>query len=190
MSLARRVFDERRRVLLPLGIALVANLAVLVLAVAPLEGIVLTSASNASASLRDLGEARAAERRAQVAKASRDRAELELSKFYGDVLPKDLPAARQTMFWLTEAARSAGLEFKGWHFDWEAVRGSRLSRGFAKITLQGRYPNIRKFLYALETAKEFVIVEKVELAQPGDRMAANGVLSVSITVSTYYQTKP
>jgi Tfp pilus assembly protein PilO len=189
VTLLRRIFDEHRRALLPLGIALVVNVAVLLAAVVPLQTIVANSAGQASAAMRNLAEARRAERDAIAAKASKDRAEKELARFYTDVLPTSFDAARKTTnIWMQEAARDAGLQFKGLHFDWEPVRDSRLSRAFSKVTLQGRYPNIRKFLYSLETAKEFIIVERVELAEPSQ--AANGVLQLSLTISTYYVSKP
>jgi len=191
MTLVKRIFEERRGILLPLVIALVANVAVLVVAVFPLQAAVSMAESDASIAQRDLGEARLAERQATAARTSKERADRELEKFYSDVLPASFSTARQTTnIWLYEAARDAGLEFKGSHFDSETLRDSALSRAFSKITLQGRYPNIRKFLYAVETAKEFIIVEKVELAQQGDRIAANGVLQVSLTVSTYFVSRP
>jgi hypothetical protein len=141
--------------------------------------------------MRHLGDARRAERQAAAARASKTRADAELQKFYGDVLPASFGVAMQTTnFWLTEAARDAGLVFKGSHFDWEPVHDSRLSRAYSKVTLEGRYDNIRKFLHAVETAKEFIIIEKVELAQQGDRTGANGALQVSLTVSTYFVSGP
>ena len=191
MTLLRRIFEERRRVLLPVTIALIANVAVLVVAVFPLQAAVSIASSRVSEVMRDLGEARLAERQAAAARASKERADRELARFYTDVLPASFGTARQTTnIWLYEAARDAGLEFKGSHFDSETIRDSSLSRAFSKITLQGRYPNIRKFLYAVETAREFIVIEKVELAQQGDRLAANGVLQVSLTVSTYFVSRP
>ena len=43
-------------------------------------------------------------------------------------------------------------------------------------------------MYALETAEEFIVVEKVELEQPGDSPALAGKLAVTLTVSTYFLT--
>jgi hypothetical protein len=190
MTLLTRIFEERRRVLLPLAIALAANVAILLLAVLPLQTAVSTAERGLSDAMRELGEARRTERQATAARTSKERADVELQKFYTDVLPASYGTARQTTnIWLTEAARESGLEFKGSHFDSETIRDSRLSRAFSKITLQGRYPSIRKFLYALETAKEFIVVEKVELAEQGDGLSANGTLQVSLTVSTYFVTK-
>ena len=71
------------------------------------------------------------------------------------------------------------------HFDWDAVRDSRLSRAFSTVTLVGRYANVRRFLYAVETATEFIVVERVgveEATSPG----ASGNLEVSLMVATYF----
>jgi Tfp pilus assembly protein PilO len=53
----------------------------------------------------------------------------------------------------------------------------------------GRYANIRRFLYAVETASEFVVVEKVGLAQStATEQGSNGALEVSLVVATYFVT--
>jgi len=189
MSLWRRIYVERRRVILPLAIAIVVNVAVLGLAVLPLQGGVTSSEIQASEAAASLADARRVEHQARDAQASKQRATEELQKFYTEVLPKDLHTAENTTgLWLTQAAKDAGLVFKGSHFEYAEVRDSRLSRAYTKVTLQGRYPNIRKFLYAVETAQEFIIVERVELAQQGDQPSANGLLEVLLLVSTYFVT--
>lgn len=186
----RRVFDERRQVLLPLLIAVVVNIAVLLLAVIPLQTAVASAQERAVDAMRELGDARRLDRQLTQAKTSKTQADSELQKFYGEVLPRDLATAESTTnVWLTQAAEEAGLVFKGSHFDWDEIRDSRLSRAFSRVTLEGRYANIRRFLYSMETAKEFIVVERVELAQQGDQPTANGMLEVSLLVSTYFVTR-
>jgi Tfp pilus assembly protein PilO len=92
--------------------------------------------------------------------------------------------------WVAEAAREAGLDFRGSQFDWDEVRDSLLTRAFSRITLQGSYPSIRRFLHAVETAQEFVVVERVELVQQADSVSETGQLEVSLIVATYFVTKP
>jgi Tfp pilus assembly protein PilO len=192
MSLWKRIFEERRAVLLPLIIVLVANVAVLLLAVVPLQTSVAGAENSAFQAMAALDAARRGEKQARDARASKDRAEQELQKFHADILPKNLNTARKvTTTWLEQAASDAGVAFKGYSFDHNEVRDSRLTRVVVMFTLQGRYANIRKFLYNVETAEEFVVVEKVELAQSGSTSpAANGLLEVGLTVSTYYLTPP
>lgn len=191
MTIWRRIFEEQKRILLPLAIAIVANVAVLALAVLPLRTAVASANARAIDTLRELAEARRLDRQVTLERTSKERADEELRKFHTEVLPRDFATAETTAnLWLTRAAEDAGLSFKGSHFDWDAVRDSRLTRGVSRVTLEGRYPNIRRFLYAVETAREFLIVEKVELAEQSDQPAANGRLQVSLVVSTYFLTPP
>ena len=64
-------------------------------------------------------------------------------------------------------------------------RDARIIKMTAQITLKGGYAGIRKFLYKVETAEEFVIVEKVQVNQPGGSATGNN-LEVGLTVATYY----
>jgi Tfp pilus assembly protein PilO len=191
VTVSRRVFEERKRTLLPLLVALVANLAALVLAVIPLRTAVSAAETEAIRATLELGEARRLHREAQQARTSKETADQELRRFYTDVLPRDLPTAQKTMnLWVAEAAREAGLDFRGSHFDWGEVRESQLTRAFSRITLQGSYPSIRRFLHAVETAEEFVVVERVELVQQADQVSSSGDLEVSLVVATYFVTTP
>ena len=191
VQFSRRIFDERKRVLLPLLSALVVNVAALVLAVLPLRTAVAVAESEAAQATLQLGEARRQERAAQNARTSKDTADQQLRRFYAEVLPRDLPTAQKTMnLWVTEAARDAGLEFQGSQFDWGEVRESALSRAASRITLQGSYASIRRFLHAVETAQEFVVVESVEVVQQSDQVSPIEALEVSLIVSTYFLTKP
>jgi len=55
------------------------------------------------------------------------------------------------------------------------------------VTLVGDYQNIRRFLYAVETAREFLVVERVALSQATDLKAGNtGALEVTLDIATYY----
>jgi len=189
MILWRRVYQERRAIVLPLVIALVVNAAVFGLAILPLRGSVASAENGSADATLALNEARRQERQAKDARTSKERAEQELKRFYSEILPKDGNTARKvTTAWLQQAVADAGLTFKNNHLDSTAVRDSHLTRVVVKFTLQGRYPAIRKLLYALETAEEFVVIDKVELAQSGSdtQAAGSGLLEVSLTVSTYY----
>lgn len=185
----RRIYDERRRVLVPLALVLVVNLAVLLLAVVPLARSVQTARADAVQATVDLANARRLETQAKEAANSRARAEQELTRFYADKLPRDLATARRSTFrWVQDAAREAGLEFRDQKLDYEEVRDSRLSRAFSTVTLAGRYADVRRFLYAMETTEEFLVIQKVELLQ-SDTAAATPLV-LTLTVSTYYLTPP
>jgi Tfp pilus assembly protein PilO len=185
VTLWQRIFEERKRVILPLVLAAAANVAVLLLAVIPLTATVSSAEQAAVEATTALAQAERTEQQAIEARSSKARADEELLKFYTQVLPRDFPTAqRTTNLWLSQAARDSGLVFKGSQFDWETIQDSRLVRASSKITLEGRYANIRRFLYAVEIAEEFIVVESVELA--GDSGMARDTLSVTMGVSTYF----
>jgi hypothetical protein len=55
--------------------------------------------------------------------------------------------------------------------------------------LRGTYANITKFLYDLETAEEFVVVEKVELGESGTvESSSGGIIEISLDIATYFLT--
>ena len=74
-------------------------------------------------------------------------------------------------------------------FDRAAIstKDSRLVKVYYKFALSGDYADVRKFLYSLETATEFVVVERVELAQSPLGTNTNGPLNLIVMVATYYQ---
>jgi Tfp pilus assembly protein PilO len=191
MSLWQRVFEERRTVILALAIGLAVNLAALLLAVLPLQSSVSAATLEAGSAHAALLQAQRLQTQVERAQAGKTRAEQELGRFYADVLPADQQAATRTAtVWLNQAARDAGVVVTETRSMVAPVRDSRLSRTQAQITLRGRYPNIRRFLYSIETARPVLIVESVELAQTGDARQADDLLQVSLVVSTYFRTPP
>jgi Tfp pilus assembly protein PilO len=186
VSLWARVYEERRRVIVPLVILAAVSVATLFLAVWPLQRSVANTENAALEAVVGLANARRLERQARDAADSKRRADTELQTFYTDVLPRDFATATKTTTqWLQQAARDAGLEFKASHFDWDVVRDSRLSRAFSTVTLVGKYASIRRFLYAVETATEFIVVEKVSVAESTGQ-GNSGNLEVSLGVATYF----
>jgi Tfp pilus assembly protein PilO len=63
-------------------------------------------------------------------------------------------------------------------------RDSSLGKLSTELTLSGQYKDIRRFIYELEAAPEFLILETVSLSQGTD--SSNG-LNVTVKVATYYQ---
>jgi Tfp pilus assembly protein PilO len=187
MSIWRRIYGERRAVLLPLLILLAANVAVLALAVLPLAQSVSNLEDESTNTATELWRARQLDKQAKDAGASEQRADVELRKFYGEVLPGDAVAARKLVAFLEHSANANGLTFQRTQLEEASVKDSRLERMSGKVTLIGDYPNIRKFLYAVETAPEFVIVERVALAQATDtKSTSSGRLVVTLDIATYY----
>jgi Tfp pilus assembly protein PilO len=190
VNLWQRIYAERRAVLLPLIVLLVANVGVLMLAVLPLRTSMAAAETEEREAAADLGNARRLSEQAAAASTSRQQADVQLKQFYGSVLPKDFATARKTAtLWLEQAASDAGLSFRSSHFVPETIKDSRLSRAAGTLVLQGRYDAIRRFLHAVETAEEFIVIERVELAQTDATQLSNdNALAIEIAVSTYFLT--
>lgn len=185
----RRVVEEKRRLITPLLVALVANVAIYALAVYPLQ----RRAAGAEQRADSAHAARvSAERELAAARGTiegTDRADQELRKFYREVLPASQAAARRvTYLRLARLAREADLDSGHTaRFESLPIRDSRLTRLKTTLDLQGSYRAIRRFIYLLETAPEFTIIENVSLSQPGP---GDGSLQVNLELSTYYSAPP
>ena len=186
MSIARRIFTERRRVVLPLLIFLVLNVIVLAAVVYPLEqSLEGADAARTKAELA-LAKARKDHKDITDQRTSKTRADAELKKFYSEVLPKDFASARNLVnFWLGRIAEQSRLTYRAGQYDAEEVRGSHLMKFTGEVTLVGDYADIRRFLYEVETAQEFLVIERVALSQPG-AVQGNAQLELALSVVTYY----
>ncbi len=187
MNLWRRIFATNRRVLVPLIGALIVNVVVLVLAVLPLRKVVTNATEAAAQASLDRNVALKHQADAKAVRASRDRAEQDLQKFYSDVLPKDFDAAVSVTYLdIARIAQSTGLQSDHRQFDPVRVKNSRLAEFKTDATLEGDYLSVKKFLYQLETAEPFLIIESVALAPAKSLKVDNGQLQVTVSIATYY----
>jgi hypothetical protein len=188
MSLAGRILRERRAVVLPILIFLLLNVAGLG-GVFWLQQSIDAAKSSRDQALLDLDKARKLETNAKGMKGSKELADVELRKFYGEVLPRNLPSAVNVLnFWLGKIAASAKVSFHTGTYDHDPVRDSRLTKVTGVITLTGNYADVRRFLYELETSQEFIVIEKVGLSQASNTQA-NAPLEVNLSVATYFLTE-
>jgi Tfp pilus assembly protein PilO len=186
--LLARAVSEHRRVVITLALALVANLLAYILVVRPLEAKSTGAADRAAGAANAL---RAAERERALADAlvkGKARADEELDAFYRKVLPSDMTAARRmTYASLPALARKTGVRYEARTTNVESVdRAGHLERMVIHMILQGDYDKLRQFIYALEIAPEFVIIDDVTLVEStGDEP-----LRLTIDMSTYYRVEP
>lgn len=184
-SLLRRVFAERRRTVLLLLAALVANVAVYIAVVSPLGRQVANVTEREAASERELEAARAEHAAAAGTLTGTDRATTELGTFYADILPPDLAGARRlTHLRLPQLAARSGLRYQRAEYEEETERGSALRRLRSSMTLSGSYADMRAFIHAVETAPEFVVLDNVQLREGAED---TGALAVVLELSTYYR---
>lgn len=185
IALARRIAAEKRTVVVPLAVALLANLALYALAVYPLTVKATSAQRRAAAAERELGAAERDHVAARAILTGKDLAARELDTFYGEVLPVDLTGARRlTYLRLAQRARQASLRYERRSVEREDGKDGRLTRLRIAMVLEGDYANVRQFIYQLETAPEFVVIDDVALAEGAD---VNAPLLLTLELSTYFK---
>ncbi len=183
----KRVFAENRLYIILLAVVLAANagfyLAVTYPVTARAEGATRRAASarqGLAAAERDYETARATE-------TGKGRAEVELKKFYREVLPADLAAARRmASVDLSRIAEESHVQAQRQSMAQEDVKDSSLVRLHVTMELQGDYENLRQFLYRVETSPDFLVIDNVALTQSADQKAQ---LRLALAVSTYYRAR-
>jgi Tfp pilus assembly protein PilO len=187
MPLLRRIFVEKRRFIYPLAGALIVNAALFVAVVYPLSLKVANGERDANAAAAARAQANGEYEAARATIVGKDSADAELKKFYGAVLPPDQSAARRVLIGTIEKlAASAGVKTGREKYDPAQERDSELGKLTATVELFGDYRNIRRFIYDLETAPEFLVLENVALTQGQEREQG---LNVVLIVSTYFRTE-
>jgi Tfp pilus assembly protein PilO len=185
MTLWRRILAEKRVLIVPLAIAIVANLAFYAIVVYP-RGLKLASAADrATAAAAAL---KAAERDYESARAlvmGKSRAEQELSTFYDKVLPSDLIAARRiTYAALPALAKKSNVQYQQRRYDPEKVENdARLGRLHIRMVLVGDYEGFRRFIYEFESSPEFVILDDFTMTQNDPTKP----LTLTLEMSAYYR---
>ena len=185
MTLGRRILREKRRLVVLLVAGALINVGLFVLVVLPLSNRVRaaeTEAQNARAALAAARKEYAAARATVTGKGAAD---AELQKFYEEVLPPDLSGARRISYLkIDHLARQANLRVGPKRFDTREERESLLRKAIIDVSVSGDYRGVRQFIYALETAPEFLVLENVAVTQGDDRSRG---LNVNVQLATYYR---
>jgi Tfp pilus assembly protein PilO len=185
LAIVRRAAGEHRRLVIGLGVALLLNVALYLFVVAPLSGRVANVTERERASEQALTRARAEHADASGVLTGKSRASSELTTFYNDVLPRDLAGARRlTYLRLAQLARESDLEYRRATYAPVVESGSTLTRLQIQMVLEGTYADMRTFIYQLETSREFVVIDNVQLAEGAE---GSGSLVVTLDLSTYYR---
>jgi Tfp pilus assembly protein PilO len=186
----RRVFLERRVIILPLGVALLANAAIFALVVYPSSGRVARAEQQEQAALQELAAAQREFGAATRTQRDKARAEQDLQTFYTDILPADMAGARRaTYLHLSRLARDSGLQYQRRLEESREPKAddrdaaTTLARFDITMVLEGDYEGVRQFLRDVEASDGFIVIDNIGLAEGADR-SANLVLTVKL--STYY----
>jgi hypothetical protein len=191
-ALGPRIYAENRRLIVTLAVAAVVNAILYVLVVNPLARRSAGAAERATVAAQARQNA---ERDLQAARAlitGKAKAEEELNAFYRKVLPANGSAARRmTYVPIVEIARRNNVEYVNRTYESEAEEIGTGTRGAAKtslmrlttrVVLQGDYEDLRAFIYELERASEFVVIDDVTLIEAEE----NEPVTLTIHLSTFY----
>jgi Tfp pilus assembly protein PilO len=186
-AIVRRIVEEHRRLAAVLGVVLLVNVLVYAFVVYPLAARVANVTDRDQAAEAALAGAQQDFAEVTGLITGRARAETELSAFYAEVLPEDLAGARRlTHLRLAEMAEAVNLRYERATAEPIAERGGTLTRLQISLVLSGEYDAVREFVFALDSAGEFVVVDSVGLTQGVD---GDGSLVVSMELSTYFRNR-
>jgi Tfp pilus assembly protein PilO len=180
----RRIFDDKRRLVIPVLAVLALNVVLFAGVVYPLRARMQTMEARTQAANLELQAAGREAADARGLTEGRDRADTALKAFYGDILPSSHAEARQATFLrLTQLAEQHNLEQSRRSTDPKLDKESSLSRIQISMTLRGNYENIRRFIHQVETGTDFIVIDSISLQQ-GDE--ADSLLTLALSLSTYY----
>ncbi|MDQ3489253.1 MAG: hypothetical protein M3468_16175 [Acidobacteriota bacterium] len=182
-----RILAEKRSLVWPLALVLIANAVVYALVVYPLAQKVAMGEQEATAANFALLTARREHANARATVTGKGQADAELKKFYSDVLPPDLSGARRiTYLPLEHLAEESNLRLERQALSPDERSQGGLAKLTTTATLTGEYRDIRRFLHRLETRPEFIVLENVDLSQNASEMSRG--ITVTVQVATYFRT--
>jgi Tfp pilus assembly protein PilO len=184
----RRVFDDKRRMVIPVLAGLALNVVLFAGVVYPLSARMRSVETRADAARQQLQAAEREDAEARGIIQKRDRNDKALKAFYSDVLPSSHAEARQATFLrLTQLAEQHNLEQSRRSTDPKQERDSSLARLQIAMTLQGNYEDIRRFIYQVESGNDFIVLDSISIQQG---IETGAPLTLALTLSTYYRAEP
>ena len=188
MTPVRRILSEKRRLVVPLVIASIASALLYVVVVFPLGRQVAAAEQQAQQQRNLVMRARQDNQAAKATVKGKQLADASLQKFYEEVLPANASDARRlTYLKLSQLARAANVRLESGTNSYSHEKGSHLSKVTTTYTLSGDYRDVRRFIYSLETAPEFMVLENIALSSLEQQ--TRGGLAVKLDVATYFRTE-
>lgn len=184
MRLVRRVVQEHRRAVVIIAATFVLNVLLYMVVVRPWNQSVANIEQRTLAAEQARTAAQTEFSRANGTLTGKDRATKELETFYSKVLAQDLSGARRLTYGRVQRlAQEYRLAYQGSRYEPIEERGSTLTKLKVNVELTGTYNNMRSFIYAIESAPQFVVIENISLAEGGNE----GSLRLAMDLSTYYR---
>lgn len=187
MTTLQRVLIEKRGLIVPLVLVAIANVVLYAVVVFPLGRQVASAETEARLQHEHLNAARYDLKSAKATIQGKATADAALQKFYKDVLPADPGTARRITYTrLAQLAQEARVTLEHGTNGTSREKGSALSKLTTTYTLSGDYRAVRRFIYSIETAPEFIVLENVTLTSPGEQQQSRG-LAVNLDIATYFR---
>ena len=184
MTLLKRILNEKRMIFTFVGLIMASDFGLYGFAVYPWSNRVSQAEARAAATDAQLRQARTDYTLVSQTTANKINADKELQRFYTEVLPADLAGARSISSpFLARLAEDTDLVLERGSSTPEKREGSPLARLRTTMVLAGQYTDIRQFIYELETATEFILIEEVILSRAAE---SDEELVLTLGVSTYY----
>ncbi len=188
MSVLQRILQEKRGLLTVVAVILAIDIGLYAFAVYPWSNKVAQSEIRMAAAGGQLTDVTGAYAEASQTSSSKAIADSQLERFYSGVLPPDLAAARSLLSpYLDNLAADSNLVLERRTSVAEKERNSPLASLRTIMVLAGEYEDIREFIYELETAPEFILIESVVLGQAN---SSDDELVLTLGVATYYWEGP
>ncbi len=188
MSLWQRILGENRGLVTAVAVILVVDIGLYAFAVYPYANKVEQSEQRIATVGSQLNDVTGAYAEASETVASKSIADNQLERFYNDVLPHDLAEARNLLSpYLDNLSADMNLVLERRSSVSEKVRDSPLTNLSTTMVLAGEYEDIREFIYEMETAPEFILIESVVLGQGN---GSDDELVLTLGVSTYFWEGP
>lgn len=138
-------------------------------------------AATAQASRERLENEWSAARRALMYHREARKAKNDLSQVWA-VLPAEHDFTQLALGIADEAKRDR-VTLPAWSYKTEPTLVMNTTKGLLQGPMTGRYEDLRRFLYGLETTKELLLIEDLELSRSGG--AQNALLTFNIRIATY-----
>lgn len=184
----KRIFDEKRRLMIPVLGGLALNIALYAGVVYPMGVRAQSAEVRADASDAALRAAERDDASARGVVEGRDRTDVALKVFYKDVLPTSQAKATQSTFLrLSQLADQNNVRRSRTSTQPERDRESSLVRVRITTSLEGNYEDLRRFIYQVESGRDFIVIDTIALRQGSE---PGSPLTLDLTLSTYYRARP
>jgi len=178
-------FDIREAsgiVFILLGALLLANVAISVVVVRPkvVRYRQLTDLSSPQLQVVKTREKEVAQK--EDYRKSLEKARDEMKRLAGDVLSTRQRRMIGVQLEINRLAKSFGIASDQVHYENESVDNGALERFGSVVPLAGGYADLRKFIQAVESSDNFLVIERVALGSG----KSSDVLELDITLATYF----